>query len=665
MSAIAALLLLQPAAEEIVVTGRGLPDEPPGQHRVLLDEELERSTSGRMEDVVRSVAGLTSFRRSDARSSHPTAQGLTARGLGGNAASRFAVEVDGVPQADPFGGWINFVALDPALADRAIVTRGGHGGVVHGPGAVAGTLSVDSLARTDRLLRGALAYGSRDSLAGSATLGLPLGRAGLVAGVSHQRGGGFAPIVAGDRGPVDRAAPYRQTSGRVRLLAPIGGAEVQASLSGFDDRRDRGVDFTDNRGRGLDASLRLVGANWSLTAFRQWRSFESEFASVGPGRASVGPALDQHDVPASGWGAKAMVKPRLGAVDATLGADLRATEGETNERFLFTAGVPGRERRAAAETLTYGLFADGSVKLGRTTLGAGARIDRWSIRNASLTERNIGGSIITDADFANRDGHQWSLRAGLDHRLSDQLAVRASAYRAWRLPTVNELVRPFRVGPDATAANAALDPERLVGAEAGLDWRPTDGARLSATLFANRLKGAVANVTLGEGPGSFPGVGFVGAGGLYRRRENLGAIDSRGIELDGEWRDGPWSLSGSLALTRARIDDDGLAAFLDGERPAQVPAVQASLTGAWEDRGRLAALTLRHIGKQDEAEGDPEPLPAATTIDAVAHWPLHGRWSLDLRGENLTGARVLTSVLPDGTRERAMPRTLWIGVSLR
>jgi vitamin B12 transporter len=96
-----------------------------------------------------------------------------------------------------------------------------------------------------------------------------------------------------------------------------------------------------------------------------------------------------------------------------------------------------------------------------------------------------------------------------------------------------------------------------------------------------------------------------------------------------------------------------------------VPAVQASLSGAWKDGGRLAALTVRHVGKQDETEGDPKPLPAAWTLDAVARWPLSRRLTLDLRGENLTDARVVTSVLADGTRERAAPRTLWVGLSVR
>lgn len=659
------LAALAPAPADIVVTGRGLQDDPAGEQRLLIGrEQLETTASGRMEEVVRSVAGLTSFRRSDARSSHPTSQGLTARGLGGNAASRFAVEVDGVPQADPFGGWINFVALDPGLIDRLILTRGGASGVRLGSGAVAGSLRIDSDAIADGSARGALSVGSRESFAAHARMGHEIGSARLVAGAAFARSDGFVPIIAGDRGLVDRAAPFRQMSGRVRLLTPIGDNTLQLNLSGFDDRRDRGVDFTDNRGRGVDASARLVGRDWSLLAYGQRRRFESQFASVAPGRVSVSAALDQHHVPASGWGLRALWQPRLGRVDAALGADLRQTDGETNEFYFFQAGVPGRSRNAGARTRTAGLFADADVEFGRTRFGAGARIDHWSVRDAFLSERNIGGSVITDARFDGRNGTTWSLRAGAEHRLGERLSVRAAAYRSWRLPTVNELVRPFRVGPDATAANPELEPERLLGVEAGLDWRPASGTRVSGVIFANRLRGAIANVPLGEGPGAFPGVGFVAAGGIYRQRRNLDAISSRGVEVDGEWRLGEFALRSSLALTRARIEASDAAAALDGLRPAQSPAFQASAGGTWERQGRLAALSARYSGPQDESEGDERPLPSFWTLDAVGRWPLGRGWSLDLRAENLLDHRVVSSVLPDGRTERALPRTLWIGLRL-
>ena len=147
-----------PVEQIIVVTGRGIEvDERLAATRIIGRSEIEESASGRLEDVLRDVAGLASFRRSDSRSAHPTSQGLTLRGLGGNAASRVALTLDGVPQADPFGGWIAFGALDPHAIDRIRVTRGG------GPDAVAGTIVIDSRAADERVAA-TLLGGSRQSI---------------------------------------------------------------------------------------------------------------------------------------------------------------------------------------------------------------------------------------------------------------------------------------------------------------------------------------------------------------------------------------------------------------------------------------------------------------------------------------------------------------------
>ncbi|MCB1026425.1 MAG: TonB-dependent receptor, partial [Microthrixaceae bacterium] len=49
------------------------------------------------------------------------------------------------------------------------------------------------------------------------------------------------------------------------------------------------------------------------------------------------------------------------------------------------------------------------------------------------------------------------------------------AYTGFRLPTLNELYRPFVVFPITTKANPALKPERLRGVEGGFDLTPVDG----------------------------------------------------------------------------------------------------------------------------------------------------------------------------------------------
>src|SRR4051794_33337482 len=150
--------------------------------------------------VLRSIPGFHLFRRSDARSANPTSQGATLRALGGNASSRLLLLLDGVPQTDPFGGWVSWPAYDPERLGAVRVTRGGGSGV-QGPGALAGTIELESATPAQlRGLRTGAAYGSRDSFDTHAGLGLPLGGGFLSISGAWARGDGFIPIVEEQRG---------------------------------------------------------------------------------------------------------------------------------------------------------------------------------------------------------------------------------------------------------------------------------------------------------------------------------------------------------------------------------------------------------------------------------------------------------------------------------
>lgn len=660
---------IQPAEQVIIVTGRGLESDEPLVAGVTIDHAaIERSASGRMEDVLRDVAGLASFRRSDSRSAHPTSQGLTFRGLGGNAASRVALSLDGVPQADPFGGWIGFTALDPHAIDRIRVKRGG-GNVLSGPGSVAGTIDIDSRAVEAGGTVDALASaGSRQSLDARLLAGSRWGGGFASVSGSFSRGDGSVPVVAEDRGAADERAPYRQGSVRARLVQSLGSTtEAQMSLSTYADRRTRGTDFSDNRQRGTDASLRLVGGGatrWSALAYVQDRRFDSEFAAVGGDRSAANKVLDQR-VPARGRGARVEVAPKLGLIDVRIGADWRRVTGETNEDFRFVAGAPTRKREAGGNSTTAGLFGAANWSAGGWSLGVEARADHWAIDDGRLLETDLTGTALTDSRFADRSGWERGGRIAVGRELGEALALRAAAYRGWRLPTLNELYRPFRVGADATAANAALDPERLRGIEAGVDWTPARGAKLSGTVFANRLDGAIANVTLGAGPGVFPGVGFVAAGGVIRQRQNVDAIVSRGIEVDGSWAQGPWRGAISYALTDARLDASAAAAALDSKRPAQIARHSGSASLGWELGKTALTATARFTGRQYEDDNNSRALPAALTFDTGARFDVSRHAALEFRVENLLDKQVLATIGGDGTRERALPRSVWIGLRLR
>lgn len=658
-------------APDIVVTGSGLPARPGDQAfavAIIDRDRIAANASDRLESVLGDIAGVQQFRRSDSRSANPTSQGISLRGIGGNASSRALLILDGVPQADPFGGWVPFPAYATDRLGAVRVTRGGGSGYF-GPGALAGTVELESAEPAQLTSFTAdLAYGSRDSLDARASAALVRGAGFATISGAYARGDGFIPTVRESRGPVDRPAPYEQASVGLRAVVGIApDTELQANLSAFTDHRERGTAFTGNSSKGADASVRLVGHGrwgWQALAYLQSRSFASSFASVNAARTSVSQTLDQYNTPATGVGARIEIAPPLGTgIDLRVGADTRGVSGHTEELFTFTAGAPTRIRKAGGETRTTGVFADGSAKLGTLSLSLGGRLDWWRIANGSLRENTIAtGAALTSAAFPDRNGTEATGRAGIAWTPQSWITLRAAAYRGWRLPTLNELYRPFRVGADATAANAALSPERLTGVDGGVTLAPADNVSISGTLFWNRLDNAIANVTAGQGPGTFPGVGFVAAGGVYRVRQNLDAIRSTGVEIDASWKSGPFTALASWSHVDARVEASGAAAPLDGLRPAQTPRDQMSATLAWRDGGYALSATVRHVASQFDDDQNSRTLKAATTVDAFAGVRILPGVSIEARGENLFDRRVEAGISGANIIERATPRTLWIGV---
>ena len=151
-------------------------------------------------------------------------------------------------------------------------------------------------------------------------------------------------------------------------------------------------------------------------------------------------------------------------------------------------------------------------------------------------------------------------------------------------------------------------------------------------------------------------VGFVAAGGTFRKRENIDAVKVRGLEASANWSRGAWSVRAGASWTHARIGP---------LRPAQTPNFAGTLSASWEQGGKGAEVVLRRVGAQFEDDLNSRKLKAATAIDAFAAWPLTRRLQLVGRAENLFDRTVEASINGDGSVERATPRTFWLGLALR
>jgi len=638
----------QPGAP-IIVTGHGLesgPATPAYDVETIERDAVIASASGRIEDVLNSVAGFSQFRRSDSRSANPSSQGATLRALGGNASSRTLVLLDGVPVANPFFGYIPYSAIAPERLSSIRVTRGGGSGAF-GSGAVAGTIEMTS-AGPDQIgaLQGSALVNDRGETQTSATIAPKLGAGFLVASVQWDRGEGFWTTPRDQRVPASARAAYDSWSASLRAVAPLSGdVELQASVLAYGDQRTLRFKGADSTSEGQQASLRLVGrGDWQFDVLGYVQA--QDFSNVVISSSTYKKTLDQHRTPTTAIGGKAELRPPVGENHVLrIGTDVRLSDGRLLELPYNASGAFTAVRRAGGNQSDLGFYAEDDWTLGDLVLTAGGRADRWTIGNGFYRSANAFGVLTQDDTYANRSGWMGNGRAGLVWHASGAVSLRAAAYTGMRLPTLNELYRPFVVFPITTEANPNLKPERLRGYEAGIDLHPLEALTLSLTAFDNKVKDAVANVTLN---------------GTTRERQNVNAVHARGLEAAAALDLGKVRFDGALAWTDAKVRADD--PDLDGLRPSQTPKFAASATLAWlPAEGWRFAATLRHVGAQYEDDLETYVLPAATTLDGYVQVPVTDAFSLVLRAENLTDETIVTRN-QNGSIDLGTSRTFWAGI---
>jgi len=635
----------------IVVHGRGLAQTPatPAYDVIELDRDTITSTaSGRIEDALSNVAGFQQFRRSDSRSSNPSAQGVTLRALGGNASSRAMVLLDGVPLADPFFGYIPFSAAAPERLDSIRITRGGGSGPF-GAGALAGTIELESAdLRTLPLVSGQAMISSRAETELSATLAPKVGDGMMVVSGRWDRGQGFHTTPEDQRVPATARARYDSWSASARLVQPVAEQlELQVRGLAFEDNRVLRFRGADSSSSGRDISARLISRGpWQVDAlaYGQWRNFTNIVISS----TTFNRSLDQKDTPSSGFGGKLEVRPPVGGGHVLrIGADYRASSGHLAEdAYNATTGALTARRFAGGLNSDLGLFLEDDWTIGPVTLTGGVRGDRYSIANGYYRAYSAAGVLTADNQYADRSDWEFSWRGGAVVQATETLRLRAAGYSGLRLPTLNELYRPFVVFPITTQANAELRNERLEGFEVGIDYTPIEGISFALTGFDNRVEDAITNVTLNA---------------TTRQRRNIDAIKARGIEFATQAQIAIFHFNATVAYTDAKMRGTGAAVDLDGFRPAQTPEWAASATISYrpaEDTN--LAVTLRHVGAQFEDDQQDDRLPAATTVDLFAQLPLAAGFSFIGRVENLFDKTIITRN-QGGSMDMGVPLTVWGG----
>lgn len=640
-----------PRVEELTITAHRLPpavSERLHNTTVIDRAALAQSGGARLDDILQQVPGFGLFRRQSSRASHPTTQGVTLRGLGPSGAGRTLILLDGVPQNDPFGGWVDWSRLSPDALESLSITRGGGAGA-WGNTAMAGVVRL--YRRADRERGGSLRLRA-DSFGGYGGSATFRGGSDVQLFGAAQGHGGDGPylIAEGQRGAADVRTSNRGGGAELGAAFTAGDTDIIAAANYSEDRLVNGVDIARSRSKIGEFSLGAThddadGAAWEAHTYVRRQGFNAVFAAVSADRATATPSLDQFRVPATGAGGNLLVRvPAAENVSVEAGADVRYVTGATHELFTFTNGAFTRERAAGGKQTVAGAFAEVSWDAAPGIMISGSgRVDYWRQASGYRRETNaFDGSAVRNEVFAGADGTVASFRAGASAAVGAGWTARAVAYSGFRIPTLNELYRPFRVGNDITEANPALAPEKLLGAEGGLAWE-SETASWSFTLFHARLTDAVSNITVQTAPGQNTALNvFVPAGGVLRQRRNLDRIAAGGIETEAGVRvTDAVELRASYLYTSPKVRKAPGQPALEGLRLAQVARHQGSASVSWRPLGGLLARAdIRMAGAQFDDDQNSRRLRGYAAVDGLIEYRVSSAMTVFVSGENILGERI-------------------------
>jgi len=538
------------------------------------------------------------------------------RGFSNANGEKVLVMVDGVPINDGFFRTIDWNLVPRETIERIEIVRGGGAASLWGNLAEGGVINIITREPEKGEKRIGFKYGSFDTKVGNAVATLYHDeslKVGANFNTTYSNGYNMTPAYApyGIQLRNQFSVPAGSQTNNLLLstyFTPAEGSKYYIKLNGheilnngvttansanqwykFDYRGGGQTKYSDTGSVNLSTFWNYSGMNKQNGGYvsNTFNSFATSTVSSSFNNLTAQQALSQvESMPYQTGGGSAFVEEALDfgefgrIVDIKGGLDVRGTTiQDNNTLYGFANGATNIKNASGLATgvATYatgyyntgfvhtgarnmfeGLFLQGNYKpVDALDLTLGLREDFWQAYNGNTTKAfyNPNGSsagVTTQAlpstyftQFNPRFGAKWSFDSGFD--------LRATIYRNYAAPGMNNLYRSYFSPSSANMSNANLVPESNFGQEVGFDF-VNDTLRVGFTLFHNQLQNFITSVTMcqngsngkaangyqqcGVGSNAWSVYGIPQTTGSYSvgQNQNVGTAVMMGGEFEVNWK---------------------------------------------------------------------------------------------------------------------------------
>lgn len=279
-----------------------------------------------------------------------------------------------------------------------------------------------------------------------------------------------------------------------------------------------------------------------------------------------------------------------------------------------TTGSPTYWSGGAATTYSAYLQAEIAL-LDNLTLFAGVRDDYW------VSFDGYAGQVASSTTNAFSDHYKGQSRNSVSPKGAivfkplDGTILRVSGGKAFRAPTIYQQYKTWSSKTASTETinqgNPDLKPETVWSWDGGVEQTLWRGAKAKATYFENYLDDMMYNLTIGT----------TSSGGITtttKRQMNVGAAESKGVELEFEQCFGKWlRIFSTYTYTNTRVTENKANPALEGKQLTQVP--RHNISGGFDASYGPASLFMsgRYIAKRFGSDDNSDTAGNAyTTYDS-------------------------------------------------